>query len=194
MRGANKTVSCDESGLVQNNTHARTHARARTRTLCSPSPTLATEQATPSCLHNASEPTLASPPTFTTPPPLPHPLPPPNPQVCGNPGVDGDFIVPTQAAHLDGAINLEIDGAFHSPLGAKLEFFGPWYGSEEFLDQWVHWLDEDWGALSSGEGTLWSFDDEDAVGAGTGVAEGAEGEGVKRAMPVMVGGAALVRG
>ncbi len=25
-----------------------------------------------------------------------------------------------------------------SPLGEKLPFFGPWYGSEPVLEQWVH--------------------------------------------------------
>lgn len=48
------------------------------------------------------------------------------PQVCGRADVDGDFIVPTAAAHLDGAVNLEVEGAFHSPLGSKLSFLGPW--------------------------------------------------------------------
>jgi hypothetical protein len=62
--------------------------------------------------------------------------------------VEGDFIVPTAAAHLDGAVNLELEGAFHSPLGSK--YLGPWYGSEEFLGAWAGWLDGEWGALTSG--------------------------------------------
>lgn len=66
--------------------------------------------------------------------------------------MDGDFIVPTQAAHLDGAVNLEIDGAFHSPLGSKIAYLGPWYGSDEFFGAWANWVDGDWGALSSGDG------------------------------------------
>lgn len=59
-------------------------------------------------------------------------------QVCGSAEVDGDFIVPTSAAHLEGALNVDLEGAFHSPLGTKLSFLGPWYGSDEFLGQWVH--------------------------------------------------------
>ncbi len=51
--------------------------------------------------------------------------------MCGQAEVDGDFIVPIAAAHLDGALNLDITGAFHSPLGSKISFLGPWYGSEE---------------------------------------------------------------
>lgn len=47
-------------------------------------------------------------------------------QVCGQADVDGDFIVPLPSAHLDGAVNVNLDGVFHSPLGTKLPFFGPW--------------------------------------------------------------------
>lgn len=47
-------------------------------------------------------------------------------QVCGDAEVWGDFIVPVAAAHLDGAINVDVDDCFHSPLGTKLKFFGPW--------------------------------------------------------------------
>lgn len=47
-------------------------------------------------------------------------------QVCGDAEVWGDFIVPVAAAHLDGAINVDVDDCFHSPLGTKLRFFGPW--------------------------------------------------------------------
>ncbi len=55
-------------------------------------------------------------------------------QVCGDAEVEGDFIVPVSAAHLEGALNVNLDGAFHSPLGAKLSFLGPWYGSNEVRD------------------------------------------------------------
>lgn len=47
-------------------------------------------------------------------------------QVCGDAEVWGDFIVPVASAHLDGAINVDVDDCFHSPLGTKLKFFGPW--------------------------------------------------------------------
>eukprot|EP00775_Hariotina_reticulata_P011612 gene11612-11756_t len=56
-------------------------------------------------------------------------------QVCGDAEVWGDFIVPVPSAHLDGAINVDIDNCFHSPLGTKLKFFGPWYGSDEMVDR-----------------------------------------------------------
>jgi hypothetical protein len=61
-------------------------------------------------------------------------------QVCGETEVEGDFIVPIKTAHLEGALNINLEGAFHSPLGAKVSFLGPWYGSEQFLSQWVHLL------------------------------------------------------
>jgi hypothetical protein len=47
-------------------------------------------------------------------------------QVCGDAEVWGDCIVPVASAHLDGAINVDVDDCFHSPLGTKLKFFGPW--------------------------------------------------------------------
>ncbi|KAG2441158.1 hypothetical protein HXX76_004010 [Chlamydomonas incerta] len=64
-------------------------------------------------------------------------------QVCGSPEVWGDFIVPQPAAHLDGALQVDLDGVFHSPLGEKLPFFGPWYGSDQVLERWVHHLTGD---------------------------------------------------
>jgi hypothetical protein len=111
--------------------------------------------------------------------PLPPPLPStPSPaQVCGSAEVEGDFIVPTAAAHLDGAVNLEVEGAFHSPLGSKLAYFGPWYGDEAFLPAWADWVDGDWGALSSGEGTPLASAE-----------EGGEGGGGARPVAVVVGG------
>lgn len=39
-------------------------------------------------------------------------------QVCGRADVWGDGVVPVEAAHLEGALNITIDGAFHSPLGS----------------------------------------------------------------------------
>eukprot|EP00798_Chlamydomonas_sp_ICE-L_P010647 gene10647-12327_t len=47
-------------------------------------------------------------------------------QVCGSSDVDGDFIVPVPSAHLDGALNINLQGAFHSPLGEMVSFLGPW--------------------------------------------------------------------
>jgi hypothetical protein len=66
------------------------------------------------------------------------PEPPPSPQVCGDSEAWGDFIVPTSSAHLEGALQVDLEGVFHSPLGAKLPFLGPWYGSEGVVEQWLH--------------------------------------------------------
>ncbi len=46
----------------------------------------------------------------------------------------GDGITPIEAAHLEGATNLVIEGVKHSP---KAEF---WYGSPEAMRQWVSYL------------------------------------------------------
>lgn len=70
--------------------------------------------------------------------------------VCGETEVWGDFIVPVPSAHLEGAINVDLDGAFHSPLGAKLPFLGPWYGSPEYLPYWAHYISDDWDSLAPG--------------------------------------------
>lgn len=71
-------------------------------------------------------------------------------QVCGDAEVWGDFIVPVAAAHLEGAINVDIDNCFHSPLGATLPLFGPWYGSEEMVQRWLHYVTDDWDTLQPG--------------------------------------------
>ncbi len=48
-------------------------------------------------------------------------------QVCGETEVFGDVIVPEPSAHLGGgATEVNLEGVFHSPLGEKLPFFGPW--------------------------------------------------------------------
>jgi hypothetical protein len=95
--------------------------------------------------------------------------------VCGDVEAWGDFIVPVASAHLPGAINVDLDGIFHSPLGAKLPFLGcallhartrlllvsppalltsprrrrrrPWYGSPGVVDRWLHHLTDDQEAL-----------------------------------------------
>ena len=59
-------------------------------------------------------------------------------QVCGSGTADGDGITPVQAAHLPGATNVDIEGCYHSPLGAAEG--RAWYGDEQFLEQWVHHL------------------------------------------------------
>uniref|UniRef100_A0A7S3VNG6 GPI inositol-deacylase n=1 Tax=Dunaliella tertiolecta TaxID=3047 RepID=A0A7S3VNG6_DUNTE len=63
-------------------------------------------------------------------------------QVCGQADVFGDVIVPEPSAHLgEGAESVNLEGVFHSPIGEKLPFFGPWYGSASVVPRWVHYLD-----------------------------------------------------
>jgi len=40
-------------------------------------------------------------------------------QVCGEAAVWGDGVVPIPAAHLEGALQLTLDGVYHSPLGSE---------------------------------------------------------------------------
>lgn len=91
-------------------------------------------------------------------------------QVCGDATVWGDGVVPEPSAHLEGALQITVDGAYHSPLGAEdgrvLESVEQssddgeaaaaaavaagaapsgrqlrlWYGSHSLLDTWVHVL------------------------------------------------------
>ncbi|XP_015958376.1 uncharacterized protein LOC107482415 isoform X1 [Arachis duranensis] len=60
-------------------------------------------------------------------------------QVCGEAEVWGDGVVPQVSAHLDGALNISLDGVYHSPVGSDDEL-RPWYGSPSVLDQWVQHL------------------------------------------------------
>jgi triacylglycerol esterase/lipase EstA (alpha/beta hydrolase family) len=53
---------------------------------------------------------------------------------CGQGNSWGDGITPIEAAHLEGAENLILEGAKHSPKA------GLWYGSPEFVDGWRHYL------------------------------------------------------
>ncbi|KAF5827796.1 hypothetical protein DUNSADRAFT_18711 [Dunaliella salina] len=63
-------------------------------------------------------------------------------QVCGQADVFGDVIVPEPSAHLgEGAESVNLEGVFHSPIGEKLPFFGPWYGSASVVPRWVHYID-----------------------------------------------------
>ncbi len=54
---------------------------------------------------------------------------------CGVGNCWGDGITPIEAAHLQGAINLTLEGVLHSPRRAGL-----WYGSPEPLQAWVPYL------------------------------------------------------
>lgn len=51
--------------------------------------------------------------------------------VCGNGSTIGDGVVPLQAAHLDGATQLLLNGVFHS-----INEPDNWYGSLNVIDQW----------------------------------------------------------
>lgn len=54
---------------------------------------------------------------------------------CGHGDRWGDGITPIEAAHLQGAENLVIDGATHAPKAGR-----QWYGSPGLLEQWVEHL------------------------------------------------------
>lgn len=82
-------------------------------------------------------------------------------QVCGESTVDGDGVVPIPSAHLEGALQINLDGVYHSPLGASTLTPVPyldsddydersdssyggtlrrWYGHPENLKLWVEYL------------------------------------------------------
>lgn len=54
---------------------------------------------------------------------------------CGAGNCWGDGITPLEAAHLEGAINLTLDGVLHSPRRK-----GIWYGSPPAMKAWVSYL------------------------------------------------------
>ncbi|UBF26995.1 lipase [Kovacikia minuta CCNUW1] len=56
---------------------------------------------------------------------------------CGRGNCWGDGITPIEAAHLEGAENLVIEGAKHSPRGGRL-----WYGSPGMIDRWLPYLEK----------------------------------------------------
>ncbi|KAJ7519855.1 hypothetical protein O6H91_20G058400 [Diphasiastrum complanatum] len=60
-------------------------------------------------------------------------------QVCGLSNVWGDGVVPEISSLLDGAINITLDGVYHSPVGSD-DSKRPWYGSPSVLEQWIHYL------------------------------------------------------
>lgn len=53
-------------------------------------------------------------------------------QVCGRGDVVGDGVVPLEAAHLEGAKQVNLQNVFHSINAPKA-----WYGSEEVIDSWL---------------------------------------------------------
>ncbi|GMN48613.1 hypothetical protein TIFTF001_017762 [Ficus carica] len=60
-------------------------------------------------------------------------------QVCGRADVWGDGVVPEETAHLEGALNISLDGVYHSPVGSD-DALRPWYGSPAIVEQWNHHL------------------------------------------------------
>lgn len=54
---------------------------------------------------------------------------------CGVGNCWGDGITPVEAAHLEEAINLTLEGVLHSPRRV-----GIWYGSPEVMPTWVQYL------------------------------------------------------
>ena len=56
-------------------------------------------------------------------------------QTCGIGNCWGDGITPVAAAHLEGAINLTLDGVLHSPRRQ-----GMWYGSPSAMQDWMSYL------------------------------------------------------
>lgn len=60
-------------------------------------------------------------------------------QVCGRAEVWGDGVVPEVSAHLEGALNISLDGVYHSPVGSDDES-RPWFGSPAIVEKWVHHL------------------------------------------------------
>jgi triacylglycerol esterase/lipase EstA (alpha/beta hydrolase family) len=54
---------------------------------------------------------------------------------CGTGGCWGDGITPIEAAHLEGAENLVLEGVFHSPRPGRA-----WYGSPQVLEVWAKYL------------------------------------------------------
>ncbi|PNY17175.1 hypothetical protein L195_g013913 [Trifolium pratense] len=60
-------------------------------------------------------------------------------QVCGQADVWGDGVVPEVSAHLEGALNISLDGVYHSPVGSD-DAIRPWYGSPGVLEQWIQHL------------------------------------------------------
>ncbi|KAL2896973.1 Integrator complex subunit 7 [Bienertia sinuspersici] len=56
-------------------------------------------------------------------------------QVCGQADVWGDGVVPEVSAHLEGALNISLDGVYHSPVGSD-DLLRPWI--DELLEERQH--------------------------------------------------------
>ena len=53
--------------------------------------------------------------------------------VSGKGVASGDGIIPVSVAHLEGALQINLDKVFHA---AELSVAGSWYGSDGIVDQW----------------------------------------------------------
>ncbi|PHT60036.1 hypothetical protein CQW23_02399 [Capsicum baccatum] len=60
-------------------------------------------------------------------------------QVCGQADVWGDGVVPVVSAHLKGALNVTLEGVYHSPVGSD-DATRPWYGSSAVVEHWIRHL------------------------------------------------------
>ena len=58
-------------------------------------------------------------------------------QVCGSADASGDGIVPSRAAHLSGALQINLEGVYHSPIGRGER---KWYGDAVIVDEWLEHL------------------------------------------------------
>lgn len=59
---------------------------------------------------------------------------------CGQGICWGDGITPIESAHLDGAKNLILENAQHSPRTLQTDETHQWYGSPQILSQWIEYL------------------------------------------------------
>ena len=62
---------------------------------------------------------------------------------CGQGQCWGDGVTPVNAAHLNGAVNLVLDGVMHSPGQTKASQPRPdwnWYGSADSIEAWSSYL------------------------------------------------------
>ncbi|KAF8380850.1 hypothetical protein HHK36_028345 [Tetracentron sinense] len=53
-------------------------------------------------------------------------------QVCGQADMWGDGVVPEVSAHLEGALNISLEGVYHSPVGSD-DTLRPW-APDDLLD------------------------------------------------------------
>ena len=54
---------------------------------------------------------------------------------CGEGNCWGDGIIPLEVAHLEGAINITLEGIMHAPTSP-----GAWYGSLDAIEAWISYI------------------------------------------------------